>query len=81
MLLATDMEGQKEVAIKVIRANDVMYKTAQIETVICKVFPFPLPRDPYSESAVPIPNLGNILHQTSISSVREDSFFLGKVER
>ena len=43
VLLATDTQSQKEVAIKVIRANDLMYKTAQIETVILKVLPLPSP--------------------------------------
>lgn len=37
MLLAADLESRKEVAIKVIRANDIMYKAAQQETVILQV--------------------------------------------
>lgn len=36
VLRATDREGMREVAIKAIRANDVMYKAAQTEVVICK---------------------------------------------
>jgi len=36
VLKGRDLESMKDVAIKVIRANDVMYKTAQIETAICK---------------------------------------------